>query len=246
MAPSEVSRLIARIPAARARWGWHGVARRSIDKASVYAALPVRRAYHGRSSFRLGDTDLPFLVHPYNATWRGERMVEVPVAMDFLQRNDGPVLEVGNVLGYYGFEADVVVDKYETADGVINEDIVDYEPSTKFGAIVAISTFEHIGWDETPRHPSKILDAVRHAVMLLAPGGQLLLTCPRGFNSWLDVAIASDTLAPAKEYFLHREHGKWTSQTRDQALSITPRYVDNGLTRSAHDVWVAVWNSQTS
>ncbi|NNG39266.1 hypothetical protein HJ588_08260 [Flexivirga sp. ID2601S] len=170
-------------------------------------------------------------------------MVEVPLALDFLNGRPGPVLEVGNVLTYYGYDADVVVDKYEKGGRALNEDIVDFESAEKFGAIVAISTFEHIGWDEEPRHPSKILDAVRHSRELLAPGGQLFVTCPRGFNSWLDVAIASNTLGPTQEFFLHRQGNDWTTQSRPEALSITPRYVDNGLTRSAQDVWVGIWDA---
>src|SRR5579872_7186960 len=76
----------------------------------------------GSFEFR-GKTYLYFW-HRYNATWRNERAVEIPIAREFIaQSRGGNVLEVGNVLSHYGPVQHDVLDKYEKAEGVINEDV---------------------------------------------------------------------------------------------------------------------------
>ena len=80
------------------------------------------------------------------------------MARDFLEHHSsGKVLEVGNVLSWYGPVHHDVLDKYEVTSGVINQDVVDFVPRHQYNVIVAISTIEHVGWDETPRDPTKVL-----------------------------------------------------------------------------------------
>jgi SAM-dependent methyltransferase len=125
-----------------------------------------------------------YVVHPFILD--NERTVEVAIANEFLRGKTGKILEVGNVLtNFFPFPHDVV-DKYEKAPGVINEDIVTYAPCKKYDYIVTISTLEHVGWDEQPREPEKILRAINHLKELLAPGGQLLATMPLGYNCFVD------------------------------------------------------------
>jgi hypothetical protein len=38
-----------------------------------------------------------------------------------------------------------VLDKYEQAPGVINEDVVSFSPPQKYDLIVSVSTLEHVG-----------------------------------------------------------------------------------------------------
>jgi len=53
--------------------------------------------------------------------------------------------------------------------------------------IVSISTIEHVGWDETPRDPKKIPLALENlATKCLAPGGEIVVTLPIGYNTYLD------------------------------------------------------------
>ena len=53
--------------------------------------------------------------------------------------------------------------------------------------IVSISTMEHVGWDETPRDPKKIPLALENlTTRCLAPGGEIVVTLPIGYNTYLD------------------------------------------------------------
>lgn len=133
-----------------------------------------------------GDTATMF-DHRYNVTICNERAVEVPVALRFISEHHGKGLEVGNVLGHYTTPTWDVVDKYEAGDGVSNIDVVDIEGV--YDWIVAISTLEHVGWDENPRVEHKAVDAVRHLQHRLNIGGEMLVTVPTGHNPNLDAAL---------------------------------------------------------
>ena len=50
-----------------------------------------------------------------------------------------------------------ILDKYETANNVINEDIAEYSPRKKYDLIVSVLCLPCVGWDETPRDSSKII-----------------------------------------------------------------------------------------
>ena len=91
---------------------------------------------------------------------------------------------------YVHFQHDIV-DKYEKAEGVINQDVVDFQPAEnendKYDLIVSISTIEHVGWDETPRDPKKIPRALENlTTKCLAPRGEIVVTLPLGYNTYLD------------------------------------------------------------
>jgi len=125
--------------------------------------------------------------HRYNSTWRNERAVEIPIIRGVVRRSPGArILEVGNVLSHYGPVSHEVVDKYEKAEGVINEDICSYAPLEKYDLILSISTLEHVGWDEEPRRPEKILSAFENLKCLLALGGRIVVTLPLGYNRPMD------------------------------------------------------------
>lgn len=139
----------------------------------------------------------------------GERTIEVPIGRSFLERRRplGPALEVGNVLAHYGTAGHRVVDKYEPAPGVENVDVVDYRPDAPFPTIVAISTLEHVGFDEEPRTPGKFARALEHLYRdCLAPGGELLVTVPLGYNPEVDAAVYAGHPALG-EVTLYRHHG---------------------------------------
>ncbi len=137
--------------------------------------------------FQLAGERYDYFCHRYNTTWRNERAVEVPIAERAVAKARGKrILEVGNVLSHYlDFEHDVL-DKYERAGGVINEDVVDFKPSQPYDLIVSISTLEHVGWDETPRDADKVPRALAAMTSWLAPGGEILVTFPTGYNADLD------------------------------------------------------------
>jgi hypothetical protein len=114
------------------------------------------------------------------------------------------ILEVGNVLSYYfNFQHDII-DKYEQAAGVINVDVLDFVPDKKYDLIVSISTLEHVGWDETPKEPMKVLQSIHHLKSLLSVGGLLIFSVPLGYNLCLDEIIRRKATESAQLYHLKR------------------------------------------
>jgi len=147
-----------------------------------------------------------YFVHKYNRTWRDERAVEIPLFLSKLLDYKGKkILEVGNVLQNYTSFPHDIVDKYEKAEGVINEDIAYFKSSKKYDLILSISTLEHVGIDETPKEPEKSLLAINNLVgNCLSPQGELLVSFPVGYNKTLDELIAKNTEFFTEKYFLKR------------------------------------------
>lgn len=147
-----------------------------------------------------------YFYHPYNTTWKNERAVEVSIALRKLQScRRGRILEVGNVLSHYMRCEHDIVDKYEKAEGVLNEDVVDFQPPGRYDLIVSISTLEHVGWDEEPREPNKVLRALENLeTRCLAPGGQIVVTAPLGYNPEMDRLLSDGVLQFTKAYYLKR------------------------------------------
>lgn len=147
---------------------------------NVFCALLPRK-----KTFILKGQELEYFYHPYNLTFLNERKVEVPIAEAFLKECDAPVLEVGNVLSHYNRVGQTILDKYEKAPGIINEDVRTYQPEQGFKTIISLSTVEHIGQDEDGS-PSLAIEAILHLRSLLMPEGQMLVTFPMGYNPALD------------------------------------------------------------
>jgi hypothetical protein len=179
-------------------------------------ALSIQKA----STFSFNGKEYNYFYHDYNDTWCNERSVEVPIIKRIVDEAEGEVLEVGNVLPHYFPSNHRVVDKYEKAPGVTNEDIVSFDSNSKFDLIVSISTFEHIGWDERPRNPSKLRDALGNVRKLLDKDGEAWLTLPYGQNEWLDKSIVSDELELDESYCMKRTglDNSWIQCTLDDAL----------------------------
>lgn len=181
-----------------------------LDRGVRYAA----RRLGGPRPFDLGGQQFTHLVHPFILD--NERTVEIPLALRLVdERRGGRILEVGNVLQAYARFEHAVVDKYEKGDGVLNEDIVDYRPSRPFDLILCLSTLEHVGWDETPRDETKIPRALAAMTAMLAPGGELLVTMPLGYNEVVDRLLEADALAFTERRFLRRvsADNRWIEAT---------------------------------
>jgi SAM-dependent methyltransferase len=143
--------------------------------------------------------------HPYNATWRNERSVEIPIVRAALaEAAGGRVLEVGNVLGHYFPSRHEVIDKFEPGPGVLNVDVLDFASAEPYDLIVSISTLEHVGWDDEEHDPAKIPRAVAHLRSLLAPGGRAVVTVPLGYNPHLDQLLQDEALQLDSEHWLLR------------------------------------------
>jgi SAM-dependent methyltransferase len=153
----------------------------------------------------------PYFFHPYNLTWSNERAVEVPIVRDLVLGHRGrPVLEVGNVLAHYFPVEHDVLDKFERGPGVVNEDVVDFRSARRYDLIVSISTLEHVGWDEAPRDPAKVLRALDNLAGHLAPGGRLVATLPLGYNPPLDALLAAGALPWSRRTQMKRRGKVWS------------------------------------
>ncbi len=204
------------------RFGWREIALKPLRTALAPLIIPTLRPasfqYHGQS--------LPYFYHRYNMTWASERCVEVPIARWWAsQLPPIDTLEIGNVLSHYGPVAHDILDKFEKAPGVINNDILAFKPTRRYNLILSISTFEHIGFDDAAEGSSaeKILAAIRASQSLLTPDGKLVVTIPIGYNPDLDRLIATNQLTPGPKDFLARTgHTEWTPT--DQTSALKARY----------------------
>jgi hypothetical protein len=146
---------------------------------------PVRRIRERRATFQFQGRPIRYLPH----TFATERRAEIPLGLDFLG-SLGPgvrILEVGNVLAPFGAPERTVVDLYERAPNVINEDIVAFSRGLRYDRILSISTLEHVGFDEPEPRPGKFQAALDHLLTeLLDPAGAFLATVPLGYNPEVD------------------------------------------------------------
>lgn len=215
------------------------VRRRVIDKATFTARRATAPLMARLSSLRGQQFDawpgarLDYFVHPYNTTWRNERAVEVPIALDFLTRHGhGRGMEFGNVLSHYDCQTPrEIVDKYDTDPAITAMDIVDYEPAAPLDFIVSLSTLEHVGWDEHPREPGKVDEAFDRLRSLLGPEGRMLVSAPLGYNDVLDEAVLSHRWPVLRELTMVDDDG-WRP-----TAEVEWRAYDTG--RGARSVWFA-------
>lgn len=157
-----------------------------------------------------------YFYHPHRQTWKSERAIEIPIIWELVKGYQGRnILEVGNVLAHYLPINHQVLDKYEKGGGIINEDVVDFQPAAIYDLIVSISTLEHIGWEERPydgiinyidwdREPTKILKAVDNLKKMLSPGGRLVATIPLGWNPEMDRLLKENKIPFTKKFYLKR------------------------------------------
>jgi len=183
-----------------------------------------RRGFLAQRSFRVDDTRLDYFVHPYNHTWVNERAVEIPLVLHYAgDWNNGETLEVGNVLSHYFDTLHTVVDKYEAAvfRPVVNEDLLQAQFDRQFTRVISISTIEHIGWDEDPREPEKVLQVVPKLRSLLAPDGEAIITVPVGVNPVLDEALPEICASARRVVCVRRisHDNEWREASLESALT---------------------------
>jgi hypothetical protein len=167
--------------------------------------------------FALDGRDYHYVWHQHGHTWRSERAVEIPIALAELATADpASTLEVGNVLPNFVRTNHHVLDKYERAPGVENEDAATFSGGP-YDLIVSVSTLEHVGYDEEPREQDKAAQAIHHLLSLLAPGGTMLATIPVGYNRDLDDALTGGALGGAVSYLMRLKWLKWEQVEPERA-----------------------------
>jgi SAM-dependent methyltransferase len=193
--------------------GLYHVVRYSAITIFHYLLAWYYKKFRSSEGFRFDGNTYQYLIHPYSTTWRNERAAIIPIVWDLVKKSreqDKRILEVGNVLSYY-FKVDHdILDKYEIADGVINEDVTDFNPSKRYDLIVSPISLMSVGWDEDPQDPNKVLRAINNLNRLLAPGGQIVVALGLGRNLGMDNLLKSGELRFDKHYYLKRISGyRW-------------------------------------
>lgn len=192
---------------------------------------------------------LGYFFHSHNNFGLTERAVEIPIVRYYLgQANYQNVLEIGNVTDhYYTYfsqawlgKKKTVVDRYEQAYGVINEDIGAYSPNVKSDFVFSISTFEHMDAD-LGRNPeyrpgcsslgTVAADNIKHVSdTLLRDEGKFVITAPLGYTPEWDTTFYSGVLdecnfAHWRPYlFRRKKEFTWEQVDVAEGRGITDRY----------------------
>lgn len=170
---------------------------------STYVLL--YKLFYSRRTFRFQGKDYKYFYHEANTTWMNERAIEIPIICSFVKKyKNYEILEIGNVLSHYFMFNHDIVDKYEIAEGVINEDVMDYRPNKSYKLIISISTLEHVGWDEIPKDPKKIFFALENLKNCLSHGGELIVTIPIGQNPILDNYLKTGEVKFTESYYFEK------------------------------------------
>lgn len=191
----------------------------------------------GDEAFLLEGMRRPYFIHPYNRTWKNERCVELALALEFITDcPDEELLEIGNVISHYIDRRHTVLDKWERClyRPVTNADIVGFDSGRTFLRILSISTFEHIGWDDVPRDPERVIAAIANVRGLLKSGGQALITVPAGHHPLLPKVLQKEAAEGTRLCALHRvsADNRWEECTLTEALACSydrPYRNGNGL-----------------
>lgn len=230
--------LLARAKKAYKEEGIYSVISYQIIKLFAWPMYYYYKLFKPPRIFTLKGKTYNYFYHRYNTTWRNERAVEVPIIWDMVARSKSQgmhILEVGNVLSHYFSIQHDVLDRYDKARCVINQDVVDFQPSKKYDLIVSISTLEHVGWDEEPRDPEKILRALENLkTNCLTAGGKLVVTLPLGYNTEMDRLLREGKIHFMKQCYLKRvsADNKWIEVDWDdvkEAKRNSPFPAANGL-----------------
>ena len=194
--------------------------------------IKVKNFSKSETKFSFNNTEYEYHIALHNTTFLNERAVEIPIILDYIKEFENKeILEVGNVISYYTKVEYDILDKYERGRGVINQDIVDYQPQKRYDLIISISTFEHIGYDEVSRYGKNketrvkkrmLLDAIENTKHLLKPNGTFVFTAPLGFNDYLDSQLIGNRLELTETHFLKRisASNKWIQVEQEDMIGI--------------------------
>ena len=197
--------IISRARIAYKRHGLYFIIHRGLITAPDYFWAWYYNKFNSSETFEFQGNTYHYLFHPYFFTWKNERAVVIPIVWDIVKRyrkQRKRILEVGNVLSYYFQVNHDILDKYEIIDGVINEDVVDFNPPKQYDLIVTIFT---LAWlDETPRDPMKFMRAIENLNRLLAEDGQMVIIHDLGYNHEMDKSLENGTLQLHEQHYLKR------------------------------------------
>jgi SAM-dependent methyltransferase len=202
--------------------------------------------FRSSETFQFQGKNYHYLFHRYCTTWKNERCAIIPIAWDIVQtyQTQGKnILEVGNVISHIYPVLHDVLDKYELADGVINEDIVDFRPSKWYDLIFSIVTLQHVGYNEFPRDPAKILKAMKNLKNILSPGGKIVILHGLGENKEMDDLLKDNTMEFNERFYLMKTSTfKWKEVKWEDVKDLSYDY----SIPTARGVVIVVFEKNTS
>ena len=166
--------------------------------------------------------ELEYFYHPYNITWRNERIIEVPIVLHELSQIDkqsNKILEVGAVLQHYTDTEWDVLDKFETADNIKKEDITTYNPEQKYDFVMSISTIEHVGYDDSEKDEKGVEKAIKNIKEnILSEKGKAIITLPYGYNPAVEEFLENHKEICEKITYLQRQNNEneWKEVTEEE------------------------------
>jgi hypothetical protein len=178
-----------------------------IKRIPNYLSFLYYKWYNSSKTFEFQGNAYNYLFHTYCSTWKNERCAVIPIAWKVIQAYQGQkknILEIGNVTSYFYHIEHDVLDKYEIADDVINEDVADFQTSKKYDLIFSIVTLQCVGWNESTRNPRKILRVIEKLKSLLALNGLIMVIHGIGENKYMDELLRNGELKFNKKYYLKR------------------------------------------
>ncbi|MBD0359392.1 MAG: hypothetical protein ICV56_01595 [Nitrososphaeraceae archaeon] len=202
--------LVSQAIKAYKRKGLYYVVRFSATIIVRYLLAWCYKRFKSSEGFKFCGNTYHYFFHPYVTTWRNERATIIPIIWDIVKKSRDQkkrILEVGNVLSYY-FKVDHdILDKYDIMDGVINEDVVDFNPSKRYDVIITLFTLSSVGSSEDP---NKVLRAISNLNRLLSQEGQIVAVLELGYNPEMDELLKSGELRFDKNYYLKKISGyRW-------------------------------------
>lgn len=148
--------------------------------------------------------DLPreeYFIDPVNSQ-DNERIVELKLAMDWYEKvfNAGRadnILEIGNVLGFYGFSDHECIDKFAAlpdispAGTVDNVDALEYDYTGR--DVICVSTIEHMGMtDYDNPTPNEGQDAITALDKIHNEASTYFITFGAKYNTLLDEYVKNN------------------------------------------------------
>ena len=207
--------IISRARIAYKRHGLYFIIRRGIITATDYFWAWFYKKFNSSETFEFQGNTYHYLFHEYQTTWKNERAVVIPIVWDIVKRYQEQgkrILEVGNVLSYYFQVNHDILDKYDIIDGVINEDVVDFNPPNQYDLIVTIFTLSWL--DKTPRDLMKFMPAIENLNRLLTKDGQMVIVHDLGSNHEMDKLLENGTLQLHEQHYLKRmSNHRWQQVT---------------------------------
>lgn len=210
-----------------------------------WAALIFYKVFRGSKEFKFEGKRYRYFYHLYNRTVASERVIEIPIAKELVDKYQGKsILEVGNVLAHYFDIKHEVLDKYEEGKDVINQDVVKYSPRKKYDLIISISTMEHVGWSYGEnKDVFKFKKGIRNLKGLLKKEGLLFVTFPLFYRDDLTELIERGKAGFSGSYFLYRTSfwNEWKQCSKKEAFLRNSAY--DSFYANANVLFIGTYNN---